>query len=279
MRRRVREVLRRKLGAAMQEYVTDPLLARMTADLEATRRALHEQRRAVEEAKDELARAMHAWERRQRRDLLTVGDVEAARSSAAFCRARLDRATAYFAKHDLLAAALDAATIDGVFLEFGVATGGTLRQITAHAPEASCYGFDSFDGLPEHWRMGFGAGAFATEGLPDVPGAEFVVGWFDQTLPGFLDREPRDVAFLHLDADLYSSTVTVLAALVGRLRPGTVVVFDEYFNYPGWEDHEHKAWEEFVARHDVEFEYLGFTADDEQVSVRILSVGTPVGPA
>jgi hypothetical protein len=282
MRRPVREVLRRKLGAALTEYVTDPVLDRtgpelaaVRAELDALRAELAEQRRLVEGTRADVLDHLRAWERRQRRDLLTVADVRAAQSSADFLSDRLDRATAYFAKQDLMASALKETSVEGLFLEFGVATGGTLRQIAAHAPSGSVFGFDSFEGLPEHWRMGFGAGAFATDGLPDVPDAEFVVGWFDETLPGFLDRDPRPVAFLHLDADLYSSTATVLEALAGRIVPGTVVVFDEYFNYPGWEQHEHRAWEEFTARYAVDFEHLGFTADDEQVSVRILGLGGP----
>jgi hypothetical protein len=79
------------------------------------------------------------------------------------------------------------------------------------------------------------------------------------------------VAFLHLDADLYSSTRTVLTALASRLHEGTVILFDEYFNFPGWEEHEHRAWTEFVAEHRLRFDYLAFTADDEQVAVRLMT--------
>jgi hypothetical protein len=50
---------------------------------------------------------------------------------------------------------------------------------------------------------------------------------------------------------------------------GTVIVFDEYFNFPGWRNHEYRAWTEFVARTGTEFDYLGYTADNEQVVVRI----------
>jgi len=37
-------------------------------------------------------------------------------------------------------------------LEFGVATGATLRKIATSFPSRSVYGFDSFEGLPEDWR-------------------------------------------------------------------------------------------------------------------------------
>jgi len=49
----------------------------------------------------------------------------------------------------------------------------------------------------------------------------------------------------------------------------SVIVFDEFFNYPGWQDHEHRAWMEFVAREEVRFRYEAFTFDNEQVVVVI----------
>jgi hypothetical protein len=186
-------------------------------------------------------------------------------------RAEFGLAQPFPDKQDTLRAALDRAPREGLFLEFGVASGSTLKTIVEKAPEGVVHGFDSFEGLPEDWRPGFAVGAFATEKLPDVPGANLVVGWFDDTLPGFLEQHPGPVAFLHLDADLYSSTRTVLTALASRLREGTVILFDEYFNFPGWEEHEHRAWTEFVAERGLRFEYLGYTADDEQVAVRLMN--------
>jgi hypothetical protein len=64
--------------------------------------------------------------------------------------------------------------------------------------------------------------------------------------PGFLAENDELVAFLHLDADLYSSTKTVLELVGPRLVAGSVVLFDEYFNYPGWQHGEHRAWHEYV---------------------------------
>jgi hypothetical protein len=75
---------------------------------------------------------------------------------------------------------------------------------------------------------------------------------------------------MHIDCDLYSSTVDILTGLVKHMRPGTVVLFDEYFNYPGWERHEFKAWKEFVSAHGVKYEYLAYAR--QQVLVRILSL-------
>jgi ABC-2 type transport system ATP-binding protein len=161
---------------------------------------------------------------------------------------------------------------DGMALEFGVFSGRTLRMITAAREGKNVFGFDSFDGLPEHWRAGFPAGTFAVEELPEVLGAELVVGLFEDTLADFLVDHPEPVAFLHIDADLYSSAKTVLRHVGPRLRPGSVIVFDEYFNYPGWQDHEYLAWQEHVAETGVRFRYEAHTRDNEQVVVRITGV-------
>jgi hypothetical protein len=267
--RRLRSAVRDRVVRAASEGTRADAVQHDLRDLRGTLDGLGSRLDSLEQT---LRAELAGWERRQRRDILTAADWEAQSTSAAFFRRELSTATAHFAKDHTLRAALEKAPREGLYLEFGVASGSTMRVIAETAPAGTAYGFDSFEGLPEHWRNGYPVGEFAMEQVPDVPGAEFVVGWFDQTLPGFLESHPEPVAFLHLDADLYSSTVTVLEALAPRLRAGTVVVFDEYFNFPGWEEHEHRAWTEFVARTGIEFEYLGFTADDEQLSLRLTSV-------
>ncbi len=92
-------------------------------------------------------------------------------------------------------------------------------------------------------------------------------------LPEFLDRHPGVVAFAHIDCDLYSATSTVLSSLRDRIAPGSVLVFDEYFNYPGWEMHEFRAWREFASVQEVSYEYIGLVPSHQQVAVRILGRG------
>ncbi len=218
---------------------------------------------------EELLAALRAWERRQRRDVFTALDLEAARSSAELLRREVDAKHRFFHPHETLRHALRQAPAEGLTLEFGVASGATLQVIREERPAGAVYGFDSFEGLPEDWRFGFDAGEFATPTRPQVPGAELVVGLFADTLPGFLADHPGPVAFVHVDCDLYSSTRTVLDAVGPRFVDGTVLVFDEYYNHPGWQDFEYRAWQEYVAATGVTFDYLGVTMDDEQVSVRI----------
>jgi len=65
--------------------------------------------------------------------------------------------------------------------------------------------------------------------------------------------------------------------LVGpRLRPGSIVVFDEFFNYPGWQFGEYRAWGEHVDATGWKFSYEAFTIDNEQVAVRLTDIGSHV---
>jgi predicted O-methyltransferase YrrM len=170
----------------------------------------------------------------------------------------------------LLHFALGLAPSEGMILEFGVATAHTTNLIAEQVPERRVYGFDGFQGLPENWTPSTPEGTFARDALPEVRGnVELVVGYFDRTLVPFLDTHPEAVSFLHCDCDLYSSTQTVLMALKNRIRPGTIIVFDEYFNYPDWRRHEHAAFMEFIAHTGKRFEYIGLVPMFEQVAVRI----------
>lgn len=198
----------------------------------------------------------------------------ALRRTAAFVEEHMPRArsfggiSAYDAKCELLDFAVELAPADGLVLEFGVATGDTLRRITKH--RSPSHGFDSFEGLPEDWRTGFDKGSFAMA-PPDIDGATLHVGWFEDSLPGFFAEHEGPIAFAHLDADLYSSTVTIFREGEDRFVEGSILLFDEYFNYPGWEQHEHKAFLEFIERTGHDFEYVAYNSLHEQVLVRLTS--------
>jgi hypothetical protein len=153
--------------------------------------------------------------------------------------------------------ALQHAKLEGMYLEFGVWKGGSINFIAGRA-NGAVHGFDSFRGLPEDWADVHARGTFDMQGRPP-PVRENVslhVGWFDETVPKFLGEYPGDIAFLHIDCDLYSSTKTVFSLLGDRIKPGCVIVFDEYFNYPGWQKHEYKAFQEFIEASALEYRYL-----------------------
>ena len=163
-------------------------------------------------------------------------------------------------KPECLAASLRATTIDGMICEFGVYKGESLTQIARYFPDRTVHGFDSFAGLPESWSgTSKNAGAFDIGGAPPpvpVTNVEFHVGFFDKTVPPFEAGHQGPFAFVHLDADLYSSTKTVMDTLFDWFVPGTVIVFDEYFGYHGWQNHEHKAFMELLTRSGLSYEAI-----------------------
>lgn len=161
----------------------------------------------------------------------------------------------------------------GTVLEFGVATGRTLNQFAHWLPNKPIHGFDGFVGLPEDWTSRMRKGFFARSNLPRVrKNCQLWVGWFNETLPGFKEKVQltRPIALLHVDCDLYSSTVTVLNNLKNNIVPGTVIVFDEYMNYPGWQLDEFKAWQEHCKMYGVQYEYIGRVSRHQKVAVRVL---------
>lgn len=121
------------------------------------------------------------------------------------------------------------------YLEFGVSAGESLNAWTMlnRDPESRFFGFDTFQGLPEDWHPETPAGSFSRGGKPPEvrkdPRVEFVVGLFQQTLADF-SREftPKGALVLHLDADLYSSTLYALTQMDRHIAPGCVAIFDEF---------------------------------------------------
>jgi len=166
--------------------------------------------------------------------------------------------------------AIDASNDNGLVLEFGVRFGNSIRQIAALAKQ-EVHGFDSFEGLPEVWHFE-PKGSYTTKGvIPTVPqNVNLHVGWFEETLPKFLELHSGPVRFINVDCDIYSSTKTVLDLLSSRIVPGTVIVFDEYIGNEHWREDEFKAFQEAVAHNGWEHEYLCFSIFTKQVAVRIL---------
>ena len=159
---------------------------------------------------------------------------------------------------------------EGLFLEFGVWSGKTINLAAKKFPNKIIYGFDSFEGLPEDWSgWSCEASTFKINNLPNVePNVHLIKGWFNETLPLFLQEYKDKISYLHVDSDIYSSAIYVLTSLAERLQPGTIIVFDEFFNYPNWENHEYKAFMEFCEKFNVKFEYISIGY--QQVAVRIL---------
>ena len=164
---------------------------------------------------------------------------------------------------------------NGAVLEFGVATGRTLNHFARLLPRQRIHGFDSFQGLPEDWTSRMPRGFFRRDKLPAVAyNCQLWVGWFDKTLPEYMVKHGDDtIQLLHIDCDLYSSTVTVLETLRKNLAYGTIIIFDEYMNYPGWQQDEFRAWQEFCEKYNIQYEYVARVSRHQQVAVRVLHIG------
>jgi predicted O-methyltransferase YrrM len=169
---------------------------------------------------------------------------------------------------DVLQMALDEITLQGPVLEFGVYKGSTINFIAKKLPARKVYGFDSFEGLPEKWSGN--ASMFDARGrLPGVKSnVKLIRGFFDQSLASWVEENPEPAALIHIDCDIYSSTKSIFDNVLSLVKSGTIIVFDEYFGYHGWREHEFRAFKEFVSENGIRYEYLCFARI--QCAIRIL---------
>lgn len=151
------------------------------------------------------------------------------------------------------------------YLEFGVYQGTSMRWWVRNNPhpDATFTGFDTFTGLPEDWGV-HPAGTYTTNGtVPDIddPRCTFRAGLFQDTLP----REsisPGRPKVIHLDADLYSSTLYVLTVLARHLGPGDVLIFDEFCTVRN----EFRAFQDFCAAFRLALRPMAQTASYAQIA-------------
>ncbi len=191
-----------------------------------------------------------------------------------FVEKHLKKSAPLISDAEILKFASDRVTLKGLFVELGVRTGKTINFIAALNPRQIVYGFDSFEGLPETWiredaLVPVGAGGLKNPNeLPSVlNNVKLIKGWFKNTLPKFTNSEP--IAFLHVDCDLYSSAATAFKHLGNRIQPGSILIFDEFYNYPSSKDHEFKAFQEFLSEKNYRPLYLAYNIYHEQVVVQI----------
>ncbi|WP_448188875.1 TylF/MycF/NovP-related O-methyltransferase [Azospirillum sp. sgz301742] len=169
----------------------------------------------------------------------------------------------------LLEHAVAQATQPGLVLEFGVRRGTSIDRIAAVAGQA-VHGFDSFEGLPEAWGAEPRGVLSTGRQLPAVrPNVALHAGWFEDTLPAFLAAHPGPVRLVNVDSDIYSSAKTVLTALADRIRPGSVLVFDEFIGNRTWRDDEYKAFQEYVQATGVRWDIFAVSPFTKQVAIRI----------
>lgn len=158
------------------------------------------------------------------------------------------------------------------YLEFGVASGDTIRWWANHHanPVSSFYGFDVFTGLPENWHKNRTKGFFDMKGniaYIDDTRCKYIVGLFQDTLNDFLNSTPLNRKLVvHMDADLYSSTIFVLITISKKLKKGDILIFDEFSCYL----HEFKAFLDFISAYKIDYEVIGETNNYSQVAIKII---------
>jgi hypothetical protein len=105
---------------------------------------------------------------------------------------------------------------------------------------------------------------------------KLIPGWFNQTIVPWMNANPGVVSFLHIDCDLYSSTIDILNLLNDRIVPGTVIVFDEMYpwndfdQYDLWQQGEFQALGEWINNHQRTFRTL-YRSEHQQCSIEVIS--------
>lgn len=156
------------------------------------------------------------------------------------------------------------------YLEFGVWKGATIKLFSKYVDKI--YGFDSFQGLNEDW-VGHKIAAndkFKLEEnkIPSFPRNVVIVkGIIQNTLEDFLKKNNPKINFIHIDTDTYETCKFILNKTKPYLVNNAVILFDELYNFPGWDVGEYKALKECFESE--EYQYKVFSADRTAVAIQI----------
>jgi O-methyltransferase len=163
-----------------------------------------------------------------------------------------------------------------LYLEFGVYRGDSIKYWTMlnRRPDSKFVGFDTFTGLPEAWETNLTvvpANVFTTEGkVPQIDDdrCSFRVGLFQETLRPFLsqlDRAECEQMVVHMDADIYTSTLYVLTQCDPVIRAGDILIFDEFSSVLN----EFRALEDWSGAYLRKYTPIFSTPYSDQVAIRI----------
>ena len=137
--------------------------------------------------------------------------------------------------------------IDGSVAEVGTYKGGSAK-IIREATKKPLHLFDTFEGLPEishndsstqHHRGQYAASYDSVKNyLKGYPDIHFYKGLFPSTAQPVKDMQ---FSFVHLDVDIYGSTLDCLEFFYPRMSRGGVIISHDYPNAVGVK----KAFDEF----------------------------------
>ena len=174
-------------------------------------------------------------------------------------------------KPDMWQCAVSKIKIDGYISEFGVFQGESINFLAKLIYPKKIFGFDSFRGLEEDYVLDHPKGSFDQNGvIPNVDENVYLVkGSFSESLPKWLNNNKGVFSLINIDCDTYESTLTVLNEIgPSRIVPGTLILFDEYFGFHGWENCEFKAWQEYCKKNNINYKYIAVC--EMQVLIEVL---------
>lgn len=130
------------------------------------------------------------------------------------------------------------AKVLGNVAELGVFRGGSARLICEVKGDRALHLFDTFAGLPKagEWDPKFQQGGFASSlsevqaYLQGFPNVHFHPGFFPETARGL---EDLTFSFVHLDVDLYESTLSGLTWFYPRMNRGAILISHDYSTAQG----------------------------------------------
>lgn len=157
---------------------------------------------------------------------------------------------------------------ENYYLEFGVWKGESTNTISKYVKQL--YAFDSFEGLREDWSgTEFEKSVLSlNKKIPKLnSNVQPIVGWIEDTLDDFLKKHNPKINFVHLDMDTYTPTKFILDRIKPYLVKDAIIIFDELYNYIGWEHGEYKALKEVFKEN--EFQYKAFNTLTSQVVIQI----------
>lgn len=138
----------------------------------------------------------------------------------------------------LISAVTATEKLGGDMAEVGVAFGASAKLIAMYAPGRPLHLFDTFEGLPEVMDQDsskFSKGQFRCT-LADVKTyvpdqqVRFYKGLFPLTADPVRDHT---FSFVHLDVDLYASTIAGLKFFYPRMCPGAILISHDYVTSDG----------------------------------------------
>ena len=156
------------------------------------------------------------------------------------------------------------------YFEFGVASGHSFKWWLQRNNNSSSrfFGFDTFEGLPEKWgpyEKGAMAHSLGSLNIND-PRTGFYKGLFQETFIPFLEKyDNRNRKLIHIDSYLFSSALFVMTQLYRFLKPGDILLFDE-FAVP---QHEFFAFKIFTESFYIDYEVIGAANNYLFVAIKI----------